>query len=459
MYKNYLIKIIENATIFIIRFFFFYIVAIYLKPSDLGYFTILILAINISLTIIESGLSDFLIGSKFFNLKTFPTYFSYFLIISLFFSFLFYILFRSIGHHIYSNEVLIISSLSIIFSSINIPFTIQLTKLNNFSYLSRVSIFAMAISTFFSTLLLFYGVGFNSLIYGYFLNFIVMILFNFFKVRVIFNFSLDYSLLRLSLISSFPILFQNLMFYIYNNIRELIIGFKFTSTDLGLFNRGKIIPDSTNNVLLNSINLVNYARDSQIPHKQDFYKFQTLNNMEFLSYLSNILYSFIYIFGSLLLPFLFGPEWIEIIFYVKIFSIYNNFHVFSSIPLNSIKSMGKFKDLLNFDFLKKFISLILVLLSLFYGIRGLAFSLIFNALISIMINGFLIKKHLNISFFDLLNRSYRSYLFGLLTILFFEIFISNFSIPIFLLLYFIALLIYSLTVKLKTIKRFIKMLK
>ena len=154
---------------------------------------------------------------------------------------------------------------------------------------------------------------------------------------------------------------------LYANIYSIVIGKKYDSTSLGIFNRGqkfaRIFPDIAESVLVkNSLPLMSQVQDNtdrMIHVYREFIK---------LAYFITI--PGVVIIGMLAEPIVhvvLTDKWVDSIPYIRLFSLTAIFFPFSSINLNLLQAYGRSDYTLKAEIIKKSIGLAAVFLLLPYG--------------------------------------------------------------------------------------------
>lgn len=309
-------------------------------------------------------------------------------------------------HHYW---VLLIASASILFQSsevLSIYFQFKL-KAKVYIPVSLLSLTAVA-------LLLIYGIIHNYGLFYFITVYTLERVFIFFgllwainKEVLIRNFKFRGILFKTLIIQSWPLLLGTILTAMYARFDQILIKYFLSTSDLGIYGTGVIlcqiwfvIPSLIIPVLLPKIAELSVNPDRENFNKTAFILYGILN------YLALAVIVFIFIFGKFIIINLYGPEYSESVFILKIL-ILNLIILFQSHLTSNIMV---FENEEKYLFKIKLISVIsnitlnVILLSSL-GIRFAAFSLIISSMISWFVMALFNKKML-----ELMKLNFKSYL-------------------------------------------------
>ena len=187
---------------------------------------------------------------------------------------------------------------------------------------------------------------------------------------------------------------------VYNELRQLIIGKLYTTTDLANYNRGRQFP----NMLVTNINT---AIDSvllpALANEQDDrvrVKMMTRRAIKVSVYVLAPLMIGLICTADPLVRLMLTEKWLPCIPYLRIFCITYIFYPIHTANLNAIKAMGRSDIFLKLEIAKKAVGLIALFATMRLGVMAMAYSLLFTSLASQVINSWPNKKLLDYSYFD-----------------------------------------------------------
>ena len=172
----------------------------------------------------------------------------------------------------------------------------------------------------------------------------------------------------------------------YNNLRQLIIGKKYTSADLAYYNRGRQFPSLVVDNINASINSVLFPMMSQVQDDRDRMKEMTRRSIKISTFLMAPLMMGMAFCSDSIVRLILTDKWIECIPYMRIFCITFMFYPIHTANLNAIKAMGRSDLFLKLENIKKIVGLVLLISTMWFGVLVMAYSLLINTCFSMLIN-------------------------------------------------------------------------
>ena len=208
------------------------------------------------------------------------------------------------------------------------------------------------------------------------------------KPKLLFSFSRLKSLLNYG----WKILVSSLIVTGYNNLTQLIIGKKYSVVDLGYYNKGKQFPTlimETTNSSIDSVLLPVLSKDQ-----------------DNISSVCNITRKSIQLSSFIIWPLMLGfaacaeafvsiiltEKWLPCVPYLRVFCVIYAIHPIDTANLNAIKALGRSDLYLKLEAIKKIIGLILIILSMPYGVMAMSYALLLSAIINLVVNSWPNKK-------------------------------------------------------------------
>lgn len=372
-----------------------------LSPSDYGILGIIGIFIALSDTFIDSGFTNALINKKNCTNKDYSTVFYFNIIISIAFFCILFVAAPFIAEF-YKNQVLIWTTramaLSFVISSVGaVPMTIM-TKELRFKSKAIISVIVALCSGAIGIYLAYNGFGVWALVWQTVLSVLIRVAIYVIYVRwfplLLFS---KQSLNELFGFGS-KLLGSNIIFTIYNNIYSLVIGKVFSPMQLGYYTRAdgysRLIPINVSGVLSKILLPI-------LSKVQD-------NDNELISlHRQFVIMTSVFIFpGCLFLAGLAAPlvylliseKWMPIVPLLQILCFAGIFDHFSSINGNFILTKGRSDFFLKMHIVTKPIGIIILLLSIWFNIKIVAFGKVVYSICCFITGYFYLKKVLNISF-------------------------------------------------------------
>lgn len=399
-----------------------------LSPTDYGIIALITVFINILNVFVDSGLGTALIQKKDADDIDFSTVFY----TNIVFCVLLYIIMFFVAPFLatfYKNEQLtsIIRVLSI---------TILISGVKNIqqSYVSKTLQFR---KFFFSTLIgtitaavvgiymAHHGYGVWALVAQQLTNLAIdtILLWITVKWRPMFIFSFK----RLKGLFSYgwKILISALLDTFYTNLRNLIIGNKYTSEDLAFYTKGELFPKAIVGNITNTIDSVLLPTMSAEQDDTERVKQMTRRAIKTSTFCIAPLMMGLAACAPNVISLLLTDKWLSAVPFLIAFCITYIFYPIHTANLNAIKAMGRSDLFLKLEILKKIVGLIILFSTMWFGVKVMAYSLLFVSVICQLINSWPNKKLLNYGYLEQLKDILPSILMaaGMGVIIYFGIFI------------------------------------
>ncbi len=216
------------------------------------------------------------------------------------------------------------------------------------------------------------------------------------KPKLIFSFK------RLKELLSFgwKLLVSSLLDTVYNNIRQLIIGKMYSTSDLAYYNRGKQFPDLLITNINSSIDSVLLPTMSKEQDDKTRVKAMTRRAIKTSTYIMAPLMMGLAFCGYPIVRLILTDKWSACVPYMQIFCVTSMFYPIHTANLNAIKAMGRSDYYLKLEVIKKIIGVGLLLLTMNYGVMAMAYSLLVSSFTSQIINSWPNKKLLGYGYLE-----------------------------------------------------------
>ena len=194
------------------------------------------------------------------------------------------------------------------------------------------------------------------------------------------------------------LLASGLLDTVYNKLREIIIAVKYTDADLAFYNRGNYIP----NILVENINssidsvLLPVLSDKQ--DSADCVREMTRRAIKVSTYVMMPLMMGLAVCAEPFVRFLLTEKWLPCVPYLRIFCFSYAFYPLHTANLNAIKAMGRSDMFLKLEIIKKVIGVLVLLITMNYGVYVMALSLLFTSVLDQIINSWPNNKLLGYSY-------------------------------------------------------------
>ena len=205
---------------------------------------------------------------------------------------------------------------------------------------------------------------------------------------------------RLKSLLSFgwKMLVSSLLETVYTNIRSLIIGKMYSSSDLAFYNQGDKLPNVIVNNINTSIDSVLLPTLSKEQDDKERVKNMTRRAIKVSTYIMSPLMMGLAFCATPIVEIVLTEKWLPCVPFLQIFCITYMFFPIHTANLNAIKAMGRSDLFLKLEIAKKIIGTVLLVSTMWFGVRVMAYSLLVSTLTSMIINSWPNKVLLNYDF-------------------------------------------------------------
>ena len=186
----------------------------------------------------------------------------------------------------------------------------------------------------------------------------------------------------------------------YNNLRNLIIGKMYSSSDLAFYNQGDKFPKVIVTNINTSIDSVLLPTMSSAQDDREHVKNMTRRAIKTSTYVMAPLMMGMAFCAEPIVRLVLTDKWLSCVPYLRIFCITYMFWPVHTANLNAINAMGRSDCFLRLEVIKKIIGMTLLLSTMWFGVMAMAYSLLVSNVISQIINSWPNRKLLNYSYLD-----------------------------------------------------------
>lgn len=403
VFSNFIWRFAERCGAQLVTFIVSIVLARILSPSDYGTIALVTVFTTILQVFIDSGLSTALIQKKDADDLDFSSVFYFNFVICII---LYLIMFVSAP---FIADFYKDSSLVSIVRVISLTLIISGVKGVQQSYVSRHMLFKRF---FFSTLggtifsailgiiMAYAGFGVWAIVFQQLSNNAIdtLILWITVKWRPIKKFS--WSRLKNLLSFGWKMLASSLLDTVYNNLRNMIIGKLYTSADLAFYNQGDKFPKLIVTNINTSIDSVLLPTMSNEQDNHVRVKDMTRRAIKISTYIMAPLMIGLAFCAKPIVQIVLTDKWLPCVPYLQIFCLSYLFWPIHTANLNAIKAMGRSDFFLKLEVIKKFMGMILLLITMNISVMAMAYSLLISGLISQVINSWPNRYLLKYSYID-----------------------------------------------------------
>lgn len=395
---SFIWKLLERSGTQIILFIVTIILARLLTPDDYGTVALVMVLISLATVFVEGGLNTALIQKKDSDQTDFSTIFYF----SIFISFIVYILvyisapFIAIFYGKPELELVVkILGICLFFNAVNSVQRAYLYKKMLFKKLFLSSFTGAVISASIGIYMAYQGFGIWSLVVQQLvlsaLTTLVMWLTVKWRPILAFSKTRFFSLFNFG----WKIFLSNLSISLFVNIRSLIIGRIYNPSSLAYFDRGKHFPSLIMDNINSSIQAVMFPILSKEQDDVDVVKIMVKKSTQVSSYILYPILLLLAVVAEPLTLILLTEKWIDIVPFIQIFCIANILTPIQNVNIEAIKSLGYSDITLKLELVKKVIEVTILVISVFIGVKAIAWGVVVYNGICIYINLYPCKKLYN----------------------------------------------------------------
>ena len=369
-----------------------------LLPDDYGVVAIVLIFINIANVFVTSGFSTALVQNKEATELDFSTNFYCSLGMSALVYAVMFLISPLIANFYGMPELILIIRIF----SLRIP--LSAFSAIQHAYVERHMLFKRYFfSTLFGTLfsgivgiaLAYMGFGVWALIAQYFTNTIIDILV--LLVTIEWRPKLMFSVQSAKNMMSYgsKILLADLSGTFFDQLRALIIGKIYTSSDLAFYNKGNQLPNLITTNVSASIMTVLFPAISNISDDNERVKELTRKSTKTMAYIILPMLVGLACVSKPLIVILFTEKWIKTIPYIQILSLACSVGMIGSISLQTIKAVGRSDIILNIEFIKKPVYVVLLVAGAVISPFAVAVTMLLYNIFGSLVNSYQLSKVIN----------------------------------------------------------------
>ena len=403
VFQNFLWRFAERCGAQLVTFIVSIVLARILSPEDYGQIALITVFTTIMQVFVDSGLGTALIQKKDADDLDFSSVFYFNFVICLILYAVMFVAAPFIAGF-YNN-----SSLTPIIRVISLTIVISGVKGIQQSYVSRNMLFkrffystlsGTVFSAFLGIALAYAGFGVWAIVAQQLSNTTIdtLILWLTVKWRPKKKFSWE----RLTGLLSFgwKMLASGLLDTVYNNIRSLIIGRMYSSSDLAFYNQGKQFPNVIVSNINTSIDSILLPAMANVQDEWERVKSMTRRSIKTSTYIMAPLMMGLAFCAEPIVSLVLTDKWLPCVPFLRIFCITYMFYPIHTANLNAIKAMGRSDLFLKLEIAKKIVGMALLLSTMWFGVMAMAYSLLISSVLSQIINSWPNRKLLNYRYLD-----------------------------------------------------------
>ncbi len=382
-------KLLEQGGTQLVQLLVQIVLARLLEPEYFGTIAIVLAFINVAKVFVQGGLNTALIQKKDADNVDFSTVFYASLFVSALLYLILFLTAPTIATYYRDPElskILRVIALVLFPGALNSVQYAFISKNLLYKKLFYNSLGAALISGVVGVVAAFAGLGVWALVIQSVVSQIAVSVIMWFTVK--WRPTLQFSLVRLKTLFSFGgrLLASNLLNNAYIELRTLIIGRKYSAESLGYFNRGQSMPNLLAKTLDGSIQSVMLPTMSSLQDDKESLKRVVRRSIKTSSYLVFPMMAGFAAVAEPALTLILGEKWLPAVPFLQIFCVASAMRPIHSANLQAINALGRSDIYLRLAVIKNVMGLVVLVVSVPFGIYAIAIGQIIYAILSAIIN-------------------------------------------------------------------------
>ncbi len=402
-FSNMIWKLAERIGAQLVSFIVQLVLARILMPEEFGTIAIVNVFISLGNVFITNGLGTSLIQKKDADELDFSTVFFFNIILSIGLYALLFV-FTPLIARLYNNLELVwvirVLGLQLLISGVKTVQQAFVARKLRFRLFFWATFIGTVISGFVGIGLAYSGAGVWALVAQHLTNSTIDMIMLFVMVK--WRPQLVFSKQRLKPLFNYgwKLLASALIDTIYNDIRTLIIGLKYSKDDLAYYNRGKQFPDLVSDNVMASIESVLFPVMSKVQESKEEVKRIVRRFIKTCSYIMVPMLFGLAVVAKPLVSVLITDKWLFCVPYIQIYCIVSALRPMQTANIQMIKAVGRSDITVKIEIIKKTIGLLIILVSMRFGVFWIAMSNILYSLIVLAINAKPSKELINYGYIE-----------------------------------------------------------
>lgn len=394
-------KLFERISSQLVTFTITLVLARILSPGDYGVIALLSVFVSLATVFVQGGFNTALIQNQEVDNKDYSTvlYFSLFVAL-LIYGILFLIspVVASFYNQPILKSMLRVLALMLFFGAINSVQVAYVTKLLRFRALFKATIVSNVISGLLGVACAILGFGPWALVIQQVFGQIIICLIMFLMVEWRPTIAFSVERLRVLLKLGGKILASNLLVTLFLNIRSLIIGKVYTADELGFFDKGKQFPSTIMDAVNGTIQSVMLPVYSSTQDNLSDLKAMVRRSVQVSCYVVFPMMIGLACVAKQLVLLLLTDKWAMCVPIIQLFALSYMCQPIQTISAQAIKAIGDGSTILRIEIARKITEMLLLFISLKFGIIWVAASSVISGVISCFISFKPNKSKLNYSY-------------------------------------------------------------
>lgn len=403
IFSNLIWRFLERTGAQTVSFIVAIVLARILVPEDYGTIALITVFTNILNVFVDSGLGTALVQKKDADKIDFSTVFYTNVLFCIFLYVLIWGISPLIENFYEKNEltaVIRVLSITVIISGLKNVQQAYVSKNLQFKKFFFSTLAGTLLAAVVGIWMAYHGFGLWALVTQQLVNTSIdtIVLWVTVKWRPCFNFSFG----RLKELFSYgwKLLVSALIETSYRNLRQLIIGKKYSSSELAFYNRGELFPNVIVSNINNSIDCVLFSAMSAEQDDKTCLKNMTRRAIKIGTFCIAPLMMGLAASAPGVVNLLLTDKWLPCVPFLRIFCVAYMFYPIHTANLSVIRALGRSDLFLKLEIIKKIFGFTVLISTMCFGVLVMACSVLVTDLLGQIINASPNKKILGYSYFE-----------------------------------------------------------
>lgn len=382
----------------IVSFVISLVLARLLLPAEFGLIGMIAIFYTIGKSLMNSGLTQSLIRSKELDQEDYSTVF-YFNLIA---SFLIYVILFFAAPFIaafYDQEILTdivrVYCLTFIIDAFSSVQSTRLTKMMNFKTQTLITIPSILIGGIVGVSMAYVGYGVWSLVWSTVITSIASSIQLWIYAKWSPSWVFNMEKFKDHLNFGYKLTLSSLLDKIFANIYLIVIGRYFSVAQVGFYTRAETMKQLPVNNLANALNKVTFPLFANIQHDNIRLKRVYKQLMQMVVFIIAPILTILAVLAEPTFRFLFTEKWLPAVPYFQILCVTGILYPIHMYNLNILKIKGRTDLVLKLQVIKKIMIIIVITITIQFGIYGLLFGQVVLSFSSFFVNAFYTGKFIN----------------------------------------------------------------
>ena len=379
-----------------VQFLFSLILARLLSPSDYGIIAMPLIFLTIAQVFIDSGFANALIRKPDLRDEDLSTALYFSIIVGLFFYLLLYFTSPLIAEFYNTPilaDILKVTALTTLFTPLCTVQQAILTKNVNFKVQARISIIGALVGGILGVGMALKGYGVWSLAVSQALTAFIRTVLLWIWTRWYPRSKWNHNSFKYLWGYGSKLLAAGILDTIYQNIYPLIIGKFYNANSLGFYTRAQQLAYLPTSNVYGIIRRVTFPLLSEIQEEEERLRSVFIKVLRISVYLMFSIMCFIAGASKPIITVLLTDKWSDSIIYLQILSIAMMFRPIDSLNLNLLTVKGRTDLFLKLEIIKKIAGVIILIISIFYGVLAICIGYLCYCFIEIIIDSYYSGKY------------------------------------------------------------------